>query len=109
MITIKISRDSEGYIREFTIKGHAGFDEYGKDIVCAAVSAIAYTAAGALNELAGVGNYSEKSGYMNCSVPKDMEQEKRKVAGIILETACIGFKQIENSYGDYVEVLDEEV
>ncbi len=109
MITINISRDAEGYIREFTIKGHADYAEYGKDIVCAAVSAIAYTAVGALDELAGVGDYSEKSGYMKCTVPQNMEQEKRKIAGIILEAACIGFKQIENSYGDYVKVFDEEV
>jgi uncharacterized protein YsxB (DUF464 family) len=109
MINIHIIRNSEGYIREFTIKGHAGFDKHGKDIVCAAVSAIAYTAAGALDELAGIGSCREKDGYMECSVPADIRQDKKSVAGIILEAAYIGFKQIENSYGDYVEVLNEEV
>jgi len=35
-------------------QGHAGYGRSGKDIVCAAVSALAYTAAGALEELAGI-------------------------------------------------------
>ena len=29
----------EKYLKEITIKGHALYDDYGKDIVCAAVSA----------------------------------------------------------------------
>ena len=40
MISINIVRDSQGFIWEFTVEGHAGFSEQGSDIVCAAVSAI---------------------------------------------------------------------
>lgn len=109
MINICIKRDKEGFIREFTVKGHAGYSKRGKDIVCAAVSAIAYTAVGALNELAGVNNYIEEDGYMKCVLPAHMSDEGKYKARIILETMAIGFKQIECSYGKYVSVSDEEV
>lgn len=110
MIKVSIARDSTGFIRCITIKGHAGYGRYGEDIVCAAVSVTAYTAAGALQDLAGIeGCYVEKDGYMRISVPGDISGEQKQTARIILETASIGLKQIEMEYGDYVSVTDEEV
>jgi uncharacterized protein len=109
MIQVIIIRDNEGVIREFSVNGHAGFAESGSDIVCAAVSAVAYTAVGALEELVGIRRYEEKEGYMKFSLPLDISREKFETAGIILETAAIGFKQIEMQYGEYIEVSDEEV
>jgi uncharacterized protein YsxB (DUF464 family) len=52
------------------VEGHAGYAKAGKDIVCAAASATAYTAAGALSELAGLsGAWAERDGYFEISVP----------------------------------------
>lgn len=110
MIKISIVRDKTGFITQFVIKGHAGFAGKGNDIVCAAVSAVAYTAVGSLGDLAGIENcYREKDGYMFCCIPGDITYEQKHIAGIILETAAIGLKQIENSYRKYVLVVDEEV
>ena len=41
MIDVKISRNSGGVIRSFTVSGHSGYAEEGSDIICAAVSAMA--------------------------------------------------------------------
>ncbi len=38
----------------FTVKGHAGFAEAGKDVVCAAVSSAAYLTANTVTEILGV-------------------------------------------------------
>ncbi len=38
MIRIHVIRENDE-IKQITLKGHANYDEYGKDIVCAAVSA----------------------------------------------------------------------
>jgi uncharacterized protein len=109
-IKIEVSRDKEGFIWQFIVKGHAGFDKVGKDIVCAAVSVTAYNAVGALEELAGLKNfYSEKDGFMLCSIPLGLSLDKKETVRVILETTVIGFKQIELSYRKYVSVLDEEV
>jgi len=109
MIKANIIRDRNGLIWGFTIKGHSGFAEKGKDIVCAAVSALAYTAAGALDELAGVRDYTERDGFMKCSVPSDISAENRAKADIILETLAIGLKQIEEAYKEFIVVVEEEV
>ncbi|MCX7711615.1 MAG: ribosomal-processing cysteine protease Prp [Clostridia bacterium] len=111
MINIHVVRDNEGFIWEFTVDGHAGFGAAGNDIVCSAVSALAYTAIGALEDVAGIKfDYSiEDSGYMRCSIPTDIPFHKKNEVGTILKTIVLGFKQIELSYGKYVAVLDEEV
>ncbi|HHW31942.1 MAG TPA: ribosomal-processing cysteine protease Prp [Clostridiaceae bacterium] len=109
MIKICLKRDKEGFIREFSIKGHAGYAEHGKDIVCAGVSAIAYTTLAALKEIAGICNYTEKKGSIECSIPKDISQDAKIKGKIILDTMAIGFKQIEREYKDYVLVFDKEV
>ncbi len=110
MVHIRITRDKSNCIRHIVVEGHAGYAEHGSDIVCAAVSVTAYTAAGALEELAGVkGCYTAKDGYMKINLPDDVKGERKRTAEIILETAAIGFKQIEMEYGEYISVSDEEV
>lgn len=42
MIKISINKENEK-IKEVIIKGHAFYDDYGKDIVCASVSSIVIT------------------------------------------------------------------
>ncbi|MCX7921732.1 MAG: ribosomal-processing cysteine protease Prp [Clostridia bacterium] len=110
MINIGIVRDKEGFIWQFTVKGHARFAKAGRDIVCAAISVTAQTAIGALEDLAGLKNfYTQKHGYIRCTIPADIPSDKKQIAGIILETTAIGFRQVEMVYEDYVSVLDEEV
>ncbi len=110
MIRIRISRDSTGSIRGFDINGHSGYAEAGQDIICSAVSVTAYTAAGALEELAGLKRcYSESDGHMTIRLPERLTQQQKTTAQIVLETTAIGFKQIEHSYGKFVLVVEEEV
>ncbi len=42
MIKIKINYDGD-FITDFKVTGHANYDDYGKDIVCASVSSIVIT------------------------------------------------------------------
>ena len=109
MITINIVRDESGFIWQYIVEGHAGFAEAGKDIICSAVSTVAYTGINALDDLAGIKNYDIKDGYMICSVPTDILPELKEKVRIILETIVVGFKQLQLTYEGYVSVLDEEV
>jgi uncharacterized protein YsxB (DUF464 family) len=110
MINVTIFRDKTGMINGFEVNGHAGYAPAGSDIVCAAASATAYTAAGALEELAGAaGCHTEKSGLFTLRLLDGLSPKQRQTAAIILETAAIGFKQIENSYGKYLSVTEKEV
>lgn len=110
MINVSIVRDRSGFIRQFSVEGHAGFARHGRDIVCAAASVTAYTAAGALEDLAGIKDcYSESEGRFFCSIPADISEKQKLTAGVILETTAIGFKQIELEYSEFLNVMEEEV
>lgn len=111
MIKVHIVRDNQGFIWEFSVKGHAGAGRLGRDIVCAGVSAIVYTALGGLQELADIESYIEKDGLIKCSIPTDIAKEKKPVVKVILDTMAIGLKQLRYtpSYKRYISILDEEV
>ena len=108
MIRVLVVRADDNTIKMFDVVGHSGYDVHGRDIVCAAVSVTAFTAAGALEELAGVaGSYSEGSGHMRIELKDDVETPKKLVAETIMNTAYIGFKQIEKSYSRYLFVEEK--
>lgn len=97
-------------IRGFTIRGHAGAARPGEyDLVCAAISAIGYTAVGALSELCGIKDYIEADGKLEMMLPENMAPETAQTAEIILETLEIGLKQVEMQYSRHLRVMSKEV
>ena len=113
MITAIVHRNSRGAVRGFEISGHAGYAEAGSDIICAAVSAIAYTAIGYFSEKWYGGKmpeYSERDGFLRFWVPERNAkyEERSDAADAVMEAAAIGFKQVGLSYGvKYIKVIDE--
>ena len=115
MIKVVIRRDVNGSVQSFRVKGHAGYDVEGKDIICSAASTIAYTTAGYFEE-----NYNpdgkkqtlfkEKSGDFSWSRPRITDRDENIAADAVLDAMVIGFRQIEYSYGSkYLVVSEEEV
>ncbi len=78
MIKISISK------KQITIKGHAGYEEYGKDIVCAAVSSIVTTSINACLSLDEASiRYEEKEGLVIINVLKDNETTIKLINNMI--------------------------
>ena len=88
-----------------TITGHALSNEPGKDLVCSAVSSLAYTLAANVQQL-------EESGYVrNIHVrmdPGDYEvsctptTRMRSVVMLIYQAICLGFASLAVHYPDNV-------
>ncbi len=91
------------------MEGHAGYARHGKDIVCAAVTAIVFTALGALQEMVGIDTCTENEGYIKCSIPSELGGSEKQTVKIILDTMVIGLRQIKLSYKKFISILDEEV
>ena len=95
---IKITFEDE---RTLTISGHAGYAEQGKDIVCAGVSAIAYTLLGYLEDI-GVDVLSDikpKKGYMRI-----LSRTRNKTVRDAFKMAQTGLLQIERAFPEYVSI-----
>jgi hypothetical protein len=111
MITIRFRKNKDEYL-SFEVDGHAGFDEIGKDIVCAGVSAIAYMGINALAEVAKISDLIYEvgeDGYAYCELPADLTRDQWKKSQTILETVFVGFQGIELTYSEYIKIRIEEV
>ena len=97
MIKVKYSLE-EGNFSKLDVKGHADFDEYGKDLICASVSSIMFGLMNALDDIKDV-----KIKELNNHIEIINESKSRK-ANNYLELALIQLKTIEESYGEYIKV-----
>lgn len=102
-------------ISGFSVSGHAGYGEKGTDIVCAAVSAVVYTALGYMDEMLQQYDkrrlhFEEKNGHIRWERDSTIGSLFEKEVDAVLEAMVIGCRQIEASYGTkYVRVQCEEV
>ena len=99
MIKVKVEKE-KGYFKKISILGHAMYDEYGKDIVCSAVSAISI---GALNALRNIENYAitQKEGLVIIESKNESSYEDN----IILQTMLTQLKTIEQSYPKFIQIV----
>lgn len=108
MIKVNLSLTNTGLIRRFTALGHAGYGEYGQDILCAAVSAIAQTVIGSLQDIGGFNpDYTLQDGDIRCEIPDPSELTplQQETARILMESFAVGCRQIEATYGsDFISV-----
>lgn len=103
MIHVTVNINDEGQVYAFTMSGHAEFDEYGKDIVCAGASAVVFGSANAVINMTDVNpkiNMNEDEGLFHFEVD---EPEVEKLQ-IILESMIISLKTIEEEYGEYITI-----
>jgi uncharacterized protein YsxB (DUF464 family) len=110
MIRIVFQSGPEGRIQEFMVKGHAGYDEAGKDIVCAAVSAVAQTAVIGLMTAVGIHpEHRQQNGLLHCILPDEMSDEQIRAADIILKTMLAGLRSIRDGYPDLISIEERTV
>ena len=100
MIKIKINKTNNKYA-SLVVSGHSNYDEHGKDIVCAGVSAIVV---GGLNALT-IENKRKISakvedGYVNIDV-LDLNDDKLQ---LIIDVMVIQLKSIEESYKKNIKI-----
>ena len=106
MVKAEIFYD-ENRIRGFVISGHAGTAEPGKDIVCAAISALSQTALLGLDAYLTekpVWKINNDRGYLECWLPETLSAVDMEKAAVIIGALELGLRSIEKSYGQYLKV-----
>lgn len=103
MIKVNVKRN-DNKVYELVIKGHADYDEYGKDIVCAAVSTMAITT---VNNIVALDddsiNYEEHSGLLKIRVERDTEINQK-----LLDNLVRMLTEIKEQYPKNIEIRNED-
>jgi uncharacterized protein YsxB (DUF464 family) len=108
MIKVTIYRTKSDFTRAFKLAGHAGQAPHGQDIVCAAVSGLAQSIIGSLQEIVGIEpQYSLEPGRIYCEIEEDtLDDTKRIQADALMRAVEIGARQIRESYGRQFITVD---
>ena len=98
MISVNVSFIGSDVLK-LTVSGHANYDKYGKDIVCAGVSAVVTGGINALeNQVENIEIINEEN-KLGVKVINSNEYIQ-----IVLKTIIIQLETIENSYKKYIKI-----
>lgn len=109
MIKLIVFKDAAENYQGFTCEGHAGFDEYGHDIVCAGVSALVINTINSIESLTDDTfdeSTDEETGYIGFT----FKEKPSKEASLLVSSMLLGVEGIADSVGgDYVRIIYKEV
>ena len=98
MISVNVSFMGKD-VKSLTVSGHANYDKYGKDIVCAGVSAVVTGGINALENQVENIEIINKENMLGVKVINSNEYIQ-----IVLNTILIQLETIENSYKKYIKI-----
>lgn len=105
MIKADFIENANQDIRQFTISGHAEFDEPGKDIVCSAVTALSFSTINSIDELLDMNFDLEMNqtdgGYLKATFKDHLSDDKLQ---LLLESLYLGLFSIQDEYADYLRL-----
>ena len=108
MITISLFKDQNHKVKGFTVEGHAGYGEYGTDIVCAAVTTVAMTTVNGLTDVVKISLTPEvREGYLSCYLPEKLSDTERREADVLLESMVLTLQNLVSQYGEYIRLREE--
>ena len=90
-------------VYELVIKGHAGYDVHGKDLVCAAVSSMAITTINNIIALDDSIDYEENSGLLIIRVKRDTEVNNK-----LLDNLVRMLTELKAKYPKNIEIRNED-
>lgn len=105
MLVIQVMREPEGDITGLVARGHTGFDERGKDIVCAGASAVVHTAVLGVTRTAALpAQVRAAEGYLELHLDPAQRREAAgwQKAQAVLAAAALGLEEIARRYPEHV-------
>ena len=94
-------------ITGFSVSGHSGYEEAGKDIICAAVSAVVTMAEATINDVCGGKakiRVKEADARITLTLPAVCEDED--AIQDVLTGLMLYLCNLRDDYEDYIEVLE---
>ena len=106
MIKAAIYRDSKQRYKGFAISGHAGYAESGRDIVCAAVSALAINTVNSIEKFTEDDiRAEEKNGLLKVKFTGNLSKESI----LLMDAMLLGLQGVEDGNKKYLKIIFKEV
>lgn len=108
-----ILKTKEKRLVGFQVSGHAGYDEIGKDIVCAAVSVITYNAINTLEEIIKLKEelrYNIRENFIELEIyPQKLSKELLHDTQLIMKSFEMGIISVLKEYQEIIGLYYKEV
>ena len=108
MTFVTIFRNRRGECTGFNVIGHSGYASEGSDIVCAGISILVINTCNSLEELTDREIHvvtNEEEGLISCRLKDDPTKQTE----LLFSSMILGLKNLEEMYGDYIQLTFEEV
>lgn len=107
MINVNVKKRDEK-IKQVVVKGHANYDEAGKDIVCSAVSALTIGAINSVEILLNVDlrpeHNDKKGGLLAWEIPDLVDKNKDDQLQLLMKALVESLLMVEKDYKRYLKV-----
>lgn len=104
--------ENKNKISGFEMSGHAEYDEYGKDIVCAAATMLAFNTIDTFTDILKLEDnidYIVKDNIVEIKLQNNLNDDQMRDSQLILRKFELGIKSLLQEYSDYVELYYMEV
>ena len=105
MITVSIYHLASGSVAGFLFEGHAGAGEYGHDIVCSAVSALAVGCVNSIEAYTNAGfdeDAADDGGYLKVILKPETAEDHD--AQLLLKSMTLAVSQMAESYPENLRI-----
>lgn len=103
MIKVEIIRNNNN-IKKISILGHAMYDEYGKDIVCASVSTLVIST---VNNILSINNKTIKVEQNDAKIIIEYIL-KDNIIDILINNMISNLNTLANNYPKNIKIIDKE-
>ncbi len=103
MINVDLLINKKDKIVGFEIRGHAEYDEYGKDLVCSAVTILAYACINTLDKYADNIEFMDNNNLMKILIESDDTN-----TDLIFDYFITGIETLLGNYSSYIRLNYKE-
>ena len=106
MIKIKFFKSNNIFVG-YECSGHAGYDDYGKDIVCASVSTVMQSTLLGIQQVCKVDVNmirNDDKGYIKVDILQRMTNEQQIQVKTLLDTLHLTIQDLQEGYSKYISM-----
>ena len=110
MVTVHFWRNKNKSIIGFSAKGHAGWGKYGKDVVCAGISALLLTTVLGFTDVIKLkpDHFDAKNGKLELLLPEEATESQKHDAKVLLNTLLTGLRAIQKEHHGSLRIYEIE-